>query len=125
MFLPPMLLEKREEPFDDERFVFEPKIDGHRMIISIENGDVRLFTRHKNEVTQKYPELHNVPIDDQSDVVLDGEVACIDTETGTIEFELIQERFQLRKPEKIRAGHYRNGKRSFPRCSLQINISVM
>jgi DNA ligase 1 len=38
MFLPPMLLEKREAPFNDERFIFEPKIDGHRMIISIEGG---------------------------------------------------------------------------------------
>lgn len=38
MFLSPMLLEKREEPFDDERYIFEPKIDGHRLIISIDNG---------------------------------------------------------------------------------------
>src|SRR4051794_27932208 len=29
VFLPPMLLEKVEEPFDDERWLYEPKIDGH------------------------------------------------------------------------------------------------
>jgi DNA ligase-1 len=55
MFLAPMLLEKREDPFNDERYVFEPKIDGHRMIISIENGKVQLFTRHNNEVTRNTP----------------------------------------------------------------------
>jgi DNA ligase-1 len=107
MFLSPMLLQKRETPFDDDRYVFEPKIDGHRMIISIQNGEVRLFTRNNNDVTNKYPELHDVPIDDHSDVVLDGEVACIDSATGSIEFELIQERFQIRKPEKIREAMQR------------------
>lgn len=107
MFLPPMLLEKIEEPFDDERWLFEPKIDGHRLIISIQNGEVRLYTRHNNEVTRQYPELHNVPIDDQSDVVLDGEVACINPETGTIDFELVMERFQMKKPTTIRQAMIR------------------
>jgi DNA ligase-1 len=76
------------------------------MIISIHNGEVRLFTRNENDVTNKYPELHDVPIDDHSDVVLDGEVACID-QTGSIDFEMIQERFQIRKPEKIREAMIR------------------
>lgn len=35
MFLAPMLLEKREKPFDDDRYLFEPKIDGHRLILSM------------------------------------------------------------------------------------------
>lgn len=102
MFLSPMLLVKREEPFDDERYLFEPKIDGHRLILSMENGIVRLFTRHKNEVTSQYPELHNVPIEDNSDVVLDGEVACINPETGSIEFEMVMERFMMKKQFTIR-----------------------
>jgi ATP-dependent DNA ligase len=101
MFLPPMLLEKRENPFDDERYLFEPKIDGHRLILSMENGDVRLFTRHNYEVTMQYPELHNVSIEDNSDVVLDGEVACLNPESGSIEFEMIMERFMLKKPIRI------------------------
>ncbi|MCD9024332.1 ATP-dependent DNA ligase [Cohnella silvisoli] len=104
MFLAPMLLEKREKPFDDARYIFEPKIDGHRMVLSIEYGVVRLYTRHNNEVTRQYPELHNVPIEDNSDVVLDGEVACINPETGSIDFELIQKRFKMRKPMTIQAA---------------------
>ncbi|WP_239613886.1 ATP-dependent DNA ligase [Cohnella mopanensis] len=101
MFLSPMLLEKRESPFDDDRYIFEPKIDGHRLILSMENGVARLFTRHNNDVTPQYPELHNVPIADNSDVVLDGEVACLNPETGTIEFELVMERFMKKKPLAI------------------------
>lgn len=97
MFLPPMLLEKRENPFDDDNFIFEPKIDGHRLILSVENGEVRLFTRHNNDVTRQYPELHIVPVNDDSDIVLDGEVACINPETGSIDFELIMSRFHTKK----------------------------
>lgn len=101
MFISPMLLEKREKPFDDDRYIFEPKIDGHRLILSMENGIVRLFTRHNNEVTLQYPELHNVPIEDNTDVVLDGEVACINQESGSIEFEMVMERFTMKKPMTI------------------------
>lgn len=102
MFITPMLLEERECPFDDDRYLFEPKIDGHRLILSMENGVVRLLTRHNNEVTSRYPELHNVPVDDNSDVVLDGEVACINPESGIIEFEFIMERFRMKKPMTIK-----------------------
>jgi len=107
MFLEPMLLEKREQPFNDDRFLFEPKIDGHRLILSFQNGDVRLYTRHNNDVTRQYPELHDVPIEDDSDVVLDGEVACMDSETGIIDFELIMQRFMTRKPMAIRQAMVR------------------
>ncbi|MFC5402950.1 ATP-dependent DNA ligase [Cohnella soli] len=101
MFFEPMLLEKRESPFDDERFLYEPKIDGHRNILSMD-GKVRLFTRHHNDVTSQYPELHDVPIDDTTDLVLDGEVACLDQETGTIDFGLIQQRSKMQKDIAIR-----------------------
>jgi DNA ligase 1 len=45
MFIPPMLLEKSNEPFNDPEFIFEPKIDGHRLIMSFNNKETRLFTR--------------------------------------------------------------------------------
>jgi DNA ligase 1 len=101
MFIMPMLLDQREDPFDDERYIYEPMIDGHRLILSMENGIVRLFTRHNNDVTLQYPELHNVPIEDNTDVVLDGEVACIHPDTGAFEFERVIERFKTNKPMAI------------------------
>ncbi|MCQ6562066.1 ATP-dependent DNA ligase [Paenibacillus mendelii] len=103
MFIEPMLLGKREEPFNDSRYVFQPKFDGHRLILSYTAGQVRLYTRHNNEVTRQYPELHNVPIDGAIDVVLDGEVARMD-EVGWIDFELIMERFRLTKDPWIRVA---------------------
>ncbi|MBN2980095.1 RNA ligase family protein [Cohnella algarum] len=107
MFISPMLLEKRESPFDDDRYIFEPKIDGHRMIMSIQDGAVRLYTRHENEVTRQYPELHDVPIANSSDAVLDGEVAIVDPESGAVEFESIMERFRMSRPMSIREASVR------------------
>lgn len=96
-----MLLNKRELPFDDERFVFQPKIDGRRLIVSVVDGVVRLYTRHHNDVTRQYPELHDVPIAGIADVVLDGEVAVVQPETGAVDFEAFMERFHISRPEKI------------------------
>ncbi|MEK8128645.1 ATP-dependent DNA ligase [Paenibacillus filicis] len=98
MIISPMLLESIQEPFSDDAYVFEPKIDGHRLIIRKQGAEVRLWTRHGNECTRQYPELQDVPI--EGDVVLDGEVCCTN-ESGAIDFESVMDRFQLKKRDKI------------------------
>jgi DNA ligase-1 len=103
MFIPPMLLEKSDEPFNDPAFLFEPKIDGHRLIMTYKNGETRLFTRHNNECTRQYPELWN-PAVSGDNFILDGEVCSIDPNTGAIDFERVMERFQLSKQTKIKAA---------------------
>lgn len=88
-----MLLEQVDIPFSDGGYIFEPKIDGHRLILSRCNGATHLYTRHNNDVTVKYPEL----VVDGQDIVLDGELAVIDPETGIPDFELTMSRFQSRR----------------------------
>src|SRR4029453_7125615 len=102
MFMKPMLMTRHEKPFDDEDYIFEPIIDGHRLQLSFIASKARLYTRHSNEVTRQYPELHNVPLRQPADVVLDGEVAYVNPETGTIEFDTLQERYRLKKEPRIR-----------------------
>jgi DNA ligase-1 len=84
-------------------YLFEPKIDGHRLIMTYKNGETRLFTRHNNECTRKYPELWN-PAVTGDDYILDGEVCSIDPDTGAIDFERVMGRFQLSKQAKINAA---------------------
>ncbi len=93
-----MLLATAPEPFSHSDYIFEPKIDGHRLIYSQQSGVVRLYTRHNNDCTQQYPELH-LPFDD--DIILDGEVACVDPLTGVSDFESVMNRFQTRNNDKI------------------------
>jgi DNA ligase 1 len=98
-FIAPMLLETAPAPFDNDNYIFEPKIDGHRLILSHTNGVTRLFTRHNTECTRQYPELLSLPFTE--DIILDGEVACTNA-TGAVCFESVMERFSAHKTDKIR-----------------------
>ncbi|MED1792856.1 ATP-dependent DNA ligase [Brevibacillus nitrificans] len=94
-FISPMLLEQVDKPFSDGSYIFEPKIDGHRLILSRTRGETKLYTRHNNDVTVKYPEL----VTDGPDIVLDGELAVFDPETGIPDFELTMSRFQSKRSQ--------------------------
>lgn len=98
MFISPMLLATADGPFSDSRYIYEPKIDGHRLIYSQQHDTIRLYTRHNNDCTRQYPELQ-LPFED--DIILDGEVACYDQETGLVDFESIMTRFKAKKSDKI------------------------
>lgn len=102
MFVEPMLLREYEKAFDDDNFIFEPLIDGQRLQLSFVASKATLYTRHFNEVTRQYPELHNVPLREPADVLLDGEVTYVNPNTGAIEYESLQERFRLKKEPSIR-----------------------
>ncbi|SET61788.1 DNA ligase-1 [Paenibacillus sp. NFR01] len=99
MFISPMLLQTAPGPFSHSDFIYEPKVDGHRLIYSQQGGNVRLYTRHNNDCTRQYPELQ-LPFDD--DIILDGEVACVDPVTGVSDFESVMSRFQARRADKVK-----------------------
>ncbi|NIK72120.1 DNA ligase-1 [Paenibacillus sp. BK033] len=101
MFISPMLPMKAEEPFDSEEYLFEPKLNGHRLMVSFINGQVNMYTRNNNEVTRQYPELFNVPVDSGMDVVFDGEVIRL-REDGTNDFDELIQRFRIGKATKIK-----------------------
>lgn len=100
VFISPMLLETAEAPFSDDNYIFEPKIDGHRAVLSHSNGTTRLFTRHNNDCTRQYPELSSGSFN--GNVILDGEIACTDPKSGAIDFESVMTRFQASRSDKIR-----------------------
>ncbi|TSB47113.1 ATP-dependent DNA ligase [Alkalicoccobacillus porphyridii] len=97
MFVSPMLLQSIPEPPDDsEDYITELKLDGHRMIVSRFNGKTRLYTRHRNEVTTKYPEIASIEIEEGT--ILDGELVALG-EDGKPDFELLQQRSRSNKYE--------------------------
>lgn len=101
MFIDPMLLATAQAPFSDSRFIFEPKIDGHRLNFSQQNGAFRLYTRHNNDCTRQYPEIAGALF--THDIVLEGEIAYVDPATGISDFESVMPRFQAKKFNKIAA----------------------
>lgn len=99
-FIAPMLLEKTDRPFDDPDYIFEPKMDGIRLMASKKGDKSNLWTRHQNEITSRFTELQEIPVD--LDVILDGELVCVNPETASIDFEMMMERFSAKKSEKIK-----------------------
>ncbi|SFE91907.1 DNA ligase-1 [Bacillus sp. OV194] len=97
MFVPPMLLQRMEEPFNHDDFISELKLDGIRLIYS-HMDSVKLYTRHKNEVSKKFPELMDLGI--PKGTVLDGELILTD-QRGHPDFEAIMSRFQIASQDRI------------------------
>lgn len=93
MFIKPMLLEK-SEIFSSSDWIYEPKMDGIRLILSQLQGEILLYTRHHNNVTSRYPELLQFPI--SKDIILDGELICYDPNSSKVDFELCMERFMAK-----------------------------
>jgi DNA ligase 1 len=97
MFISPMLAQKADQPFDDERIIAEPKMDGFRLILTMMDG-VKAYTRHENEVSARFPELKRISI--PTGTVLDGELIVTDNQ-GRPDFERVMKRLQARNPVKI------------------------
>lgn len=92
MFVSPMLLQYSigNKPYEGENTIAELKLDGIRLIVS-NLDDLQLYTRHKNNVTRKFPELIlNCPV--PQGTILDGELIVTD-EHGKPDFEAMMSRF--------------------------------
>lgn len=93
IFVSPMLLQRIDEPIDND-WLTELKFDGIRLILSKHDGLTRLYTRHKTEITNRFPELCNNDIADGT--ILDGELIVLNDE-GQPDFELVMSRFRSSK----------------------------
>jgi bifunctional non-homologous end joining protein LigD len=92
----PMLATPVNEPFDGPEWLFEIKWDGYRAIAFIEDGKLRLVSRNQNELTERFPELKELPkFVDAKTAILDGEVVALDDE-GKASFSLMQQRTGFR-----------------------------
>lgn len=103
MFIWPMLLEKGD-PFTSNDYYFQWKADGIRLILSSMNGEIRCFTRHKTDCTNRFPELQTIPMLDRHNIIFDGELISIHPETKKDDWELVMERFRLTNRMKIEAA---------------------
>lgn len=90
--LSPMLPTPSDQPFSHPEWLFEPKLDGFRVLVMVNGGQPRLFSRRELDVTAQYPwlarELERQPY---RNIVLDGEIVALD-EQGRPSFQLMQNR---------------------------------
>jgi bifunctional non-homologous end joining protein LigD len=103
----PMLTTLVDEPFDDERWLFELKWDGYRAIAVVEKDGVTLTSRRGNDFTHDFPEMKGLATAFRSlPVVVDGELCVLDAD-GRPDFQALQARdkpipgHRRRKPSPV------------------------
>src|SRR5438067_2269973 len=96
--LSPMLPSLGEKAFSNPNWLFEPKLDGYRVIATVENGEVRLASRRGLDCSPEYPWLVKA-LGQQPfrDAVFDGEIVALDDQ-GRPSFQLLQNRASEPKP---------------------------
>ena len=104
-WIPPMLATLVEEPPRAGQWLYEPKLDGVRVLVYANAGNVRLFSRNRKPLDGAYPELVDaLSFAVRGDAVLDGEVVAVDPRTGQSSFSRLQRRMQLRDELRARAS---------------------
>lgn len=94
----PMLAAPGPLPGDDDRWAYEMKWDGVRLVLYLAEGRVRAVTRSNREVTNTYPELHPLAASlGVRQVILDGEVVAVGAD-GEISFGALQPRMHAARP---------------------------
>jgi bifunctional non-homologous end joining protein LigD len=88
----PMLATTTESLPHGDGWVYEPKWDGFRAIVTLAGGDAKLTSRNGNDLTGRFPTVaraveHAVRT---ADAVLDGEISALDEE-GRSRFSSLQE----------------------------------
>jgi bifunctional non-homologous end joining protein LigD len=99
--LEPMQATLTKDPFANEDWLFEPKLDGVRAIVTLTDGAVTLRSRRGNDMTKQYPTLAAVLGRQPAEtMILDGEIVAVD-EQGVPSFELLQQRLNLQNEHEI------------------------
>src|SRR5207302_4320453 len=99
-----MLAMPGESPFSGPEWLFEPKLDGVRVIAEVRNSRVRLLSRRGLDTTEQFPEIAS-PLAEQpeAEMILDGEIVALG-ESGAPSFGHLQERLGLVGGHTIRAA---------------------
>ncbi len=98
-----MLAKAAAEPFNNPDWSFEPKMDGMRLLASVnmKKNEIQLLSRGGRDATQVFPALRKALAETQKrDLILDGEIIATD-ETGKPSFETLQHRINLTRSKDI------------------------
>src|SRR5690242_10132682 len=89
------------EPFDDPKWIFEPKFDGLRVLCRVDPKRVELISRNGKEQDLQFPDIvEALRKSVRKPAELDGEIVCLD-ERGLSSFRKLQQRFHLSDPAVI------------------------
>jgi bifunctional non-homologous end joining protein LigD len=97
----PMLADSGDEPKSHVDWMYEPKLDGYRVIAYIEGETVFLQSRRGVDLTALFPEVVAELKDQHIDgMILDGEIVALDKD-GRPSFNALQNRAQVKSPKEL------------------------
>jgi bifunctional non-homologous end joining protein LigD len=113
----PMQAELGDQPFNDPRWLWEPKLDGYRVLAFIDGDEVTLRSRRGQDYTRAFPRLVaelrkqvgevKAPDprvrDNRFTMLLDGEVIALGPD-GKPSFNALQNRVQLKTERELAAA---------------------
>ena len=103
--LEPMLAESDETASSDPQWLYEPKVDGYRVIAFLHDGQVRLQSRRGIDLTVAFPEIvADLQTQAVDSMILDGEIVALDATTGRPSFNHLQNRRELKTPTEVAAA---------------------
>jgi bifunctional non-homologous end joining protein LigD len=96
----PMKAVLSDRPFSSPDWVFERKLDGERCGARRVDGKVQLLSRTGQQLSSTYPDLVDALSIGGPDLLVDGEIVAF--ARGRTSFERLQQRMQIRDPERAR-----------------------
>jgi bifunctional non-homologous end joining protein LigD len=91
-FVEPMRPALTAKPFSNSTWLFEPKWDGWRTLCFLHDGKVRLVSRKRNSLNERFPELRDIGRFIKSQTALiDGEIVALN-ENGLPQFDALRSR---------------------------------
>ncbi len=100
----PMFAASVEKPFDDARYLFEPKLDGYRVLAFVGPDGVTIRSRRGVDATDEYPGIADaLRAQAHGPFVLDGEVVGLGP-NGLPSFDILKERLALIRRQPSRAA---------------------
>ena len=102
--LAPMLAESGDAVFNRAEWMWEPKLDGYRVLAFIDEHGVKLRSRRGLELADKFPRLvAELGQQGAGGMILDGELVAFDA-SGKPSFGAMQDRAQLKAARDIAAA---------------------
>jgi bifunctional non-homologous end joining protein LigD len=96
-----MLAESRDAVFAGAGWMWEPKLDGYRVLAFVDDKEVKLRSRRGLDLTAAFPRLVAELVQQQvKGMVLDGEIVAFGAD-GRPSFAALQERVQLKTEREI------------------------
>lgn len=103
-WIDPMLATLTDDPFSDENWIYERKLDGERCLAFRQGDDVTLFSRNHKRLNATYPELvEAIAAQEATSFVVDGEIVAF---SGAVtSFERLQQRMQIKDADEARQSN--------------------